>query len=102
MLSAARNASSDQSSSGRPASSTKAFGPPAPSRSPEPAAAITADAEVLGGRLGGAEALLQQLVQIGLCPVLVLVQRVHELGGEDLLGPGIHLLLARGEPLLPL
>jgi len=44
MLSALANASSDHSRSGRPASLTKAFGPPAPSLSPEPAAAMTADA----------------------------------------------------------
>src|SRR5512144_334681 len=101
---AARKASSDHSISGRPAISTKAFGPPAPSRCPEPAAAITADAEgpaSLGGRLCGAEALLQQLVQVGLRPVLVLVEGVHELRGEDLLGAGVHLLLAGGESLLP-
>src|SRR4029453_14010884 len=97
---AGRNGSSDQTSNGRPASSTRAFGPPAPSRSPEPAAAITADAGGLGGRLCGAEALLQQLVQVALGPVLVLVERVHEFGGEDLLGAGVHLLLARREPLL--
>ena len=38
----ARKASSDHSTIGLPASGTKAFGPPAPSRSPEPAAAMTA------------------------------------------------------------
>src|SRR5512132_1335702 len=105
MLDASRKASSDQSSSGRPATWTNAFGPPAPSRSPEPAAAITADAARpawLGGRLCGAEALLQQLVQVGLRTVLVLVERVHELGGEDLLGTGVHLLLAGRKSLLPL
>src|SRR5690349_12656791 len=102
MQPASLNASSDQSSSGRRASSTKAFGPPAPSRSPEPAAAITADAELLGGRLCGAEALLQQFVQVRLGTVLVLVEGVHELGREDLLRTGVHLLLARGESLLPL
>src|SRR5262249_41821385 len=101
-VAASLNASRDQSSSGRRASSTKAFGPPAPSLSPEPAAAITADAEVLGGRLCGAEALLQQLVQIGLRSVLVLVEGVHELGGENLLRAGVHLLLTRRESLLPL
>ena len=36
------NASIDHSTIGRPASGTKAFGPPAPSLSPEPAAAMTA------------------------------------------------------------
>src|SRR5262249_30821329 len=98
-------ASSDHSSIGRPARAAKAFGPPAPSLCPEPAAAITAAAEGrawLGGRLCGAEALLQQLVQGCLRAVLVLVQRVHELGREDLLGAGVHLLLAGRETLLPL
>src|SRR5687768_13559561 len=91
--SAARIASSDHSIIGRPASSTKAFGPPAPSLSPEPAAAITALAAASGGRLGG-EALLQQPVQVQLGLLLVLVEGVHELGGEDLLGACVHLLLA--------
>src|SRR4051794_12427962 len=102
---AARNASRDHSSMGRPASSTNAFGPPAPSLCPEPAAAITAKAEGrawLGGRLCGAEALLQQLVQVGLGAVLVLLEDVHELRREDLLGTRVHLLLAGGKALLPL
>ena len=34
--------------------------------------------------------------------LLVHVERVHELGGEDLLGPGVHLLLPGGEALLTL
>ena len=38
----ARKASIDHSTIGLPATGTKAFGPPAPSRSPEPAAAMTA------------------------------------------------------------
>src|SRR3954463_8717881 len=105
IVAAARNASRDHSSIGRPAISTKAFGPPAPSLCPEPAAAITADAggrARLGGRLCGAEAFLQQLVQVGLRAVLVLVEGVHELRREDLLGTRVHLLLAGGESLLPL
>src|SRR5262249_45316459 len=102
IVSAARKASSDHSSIGRPARSTKAFAPPAPSLSPEPAAAITAAAETFsGGRLCGAEALLQQLLQVVLRALLVLVQRVHELGRQDLLGAGVHLLLPGGESLLP-
>ena len=84
----------DHSTIGRPANGTKAFGPPAPSLSPEPAAAITADTSALGGRLCGSEALLQELVQVGLRALLVLVQRVHELGREDLLRARVHLLLA--------
>ena len=43
-LGARANAASDQATSGRPATSTSAFGPPAPSLSPEPAAAISAAA----------------------------------------------------------
>ena len=50
------------------------------SLSPKPAAAITSvGVRALLGRSLGAEALLQQLVQIGLGPVLVLVEGVHEL-----------------------
>src|SRR5215217_1937516 len=100
-LCARANASSDHSTSGRPASGTKAFGPPAPSLSPEPAAAMTADAAGASGRRLGAEALLQQLVQVGLGALLVLAERVHELGREDLLRPGVHLLLPGREALLP-
>jgi hypothetical protein len=33
---------------------------------------------------------------------LVLVERVHQLGGQDLLGPGEHLLLTRRQALLML
>src|SRR4051795_299803 len=101
-LSQARKASIDHSIIGRPATCTKAFGPPAPSRSPEPAAAMTAvTAELLGGRSGG-EPLLEEAVEVFLGAVLVLVERIHELRGEDLLRPGVHLLLAGGEPLLVL
>ncbi len=58
----------------------KAFGPPALSLSPRPAAAITSvGVRALLGRSLGAEALLQQLVQIGLGARLVLVEGVHEL-----------------------
>jgi hypothetical protein len=57
-----------------------AFGPPAPSLSTEPAVAITDLAvTALLGRSLSVEALLQQLVQVGLGAVLVLVERVHEL-----------------------
>src|SRR2546430_1370893 len=101
-LPARARASSAQSISARPASGTKAFGPPAPSRSPEPAAATTAEAGGPSGRRLGPEALLQQLVEVGLGPVLVLAERVHELRREDLLLPRVHLLLASGETLLPL
>src|SRR4051794_11596159 len=101
--SARARASTDQATSGLPPTSTSAFGPPAPRRSPEPAAATIAVAicAPLGGG-GGAEALLQELVEVGLGSVLVLLEGVHELGGEDLLRPGVHLLLAGREALLPL
>src|SRR5687767_1453670 len=105
MLAAARIAASDHATSGRPPSSTSDFGPPAPSLSPEPAAAITAaacaDAGVSGG-CGRAEALLQQPVDVLLGPFLVLVEGVHELRRQDLLGAGVHLLLACREALLVL
>lgn len=42
MRPAAAAAASEWASSGRPASATKAFGPPAPSLCPEPAAAMMA------------------------------------------------------------
>jgi len=45
-VAAMSKAASDQASSGRSPSSTKAFGPPAPSLCPEPAAAMTAVARV--------------------------------------------------------
>jgi hypothetical protein len=61
--------------------------------------AVTAAA--IGGRSGGV-ALLEEAVEVFLRPLLVLVECVHELGGEDLLRPGVHLLLARGEALLHL
>jgi hypothetical protein len=56
----------------------------------------------VSGRLDAAEAVLQQVVQIVLGPVLVLVEDVHKLRGEDLLRAGVHLLLAGGEALLHL
>ncbi len=77
-LSARPKASRAHPTSGLPASGTKAFGPPAPSLSPEPAAAMTAETEERSGRRRGPEALLQQLVQVGLGSVLFLVERVHE------------------------
>src|SRR4051794_6359138 len=93
-LSQARKASIDHSIIGRPPRSTNAFGPPAPRRSPEPAAAMTAViAGLLRGRSGG-EPLLEEAVEVFLGAVLVLVERVHELRGKDLLRPGLHLLLA--------
>src|SRR5215212_5875713 len=43
-----------------------------------------------------------QILQMRLRLVLLHVERVHQLGGEDLLRAGVHLLLARREPLLGL
>src|SRR6185312_1140779 len=84
-----------------PATGTKAFGPPAPRRSPEPAAAITA-VTAMGLLRGGGEALLQEAVEVFLRALLVLVKRIHELGGEDLLRPRVHLLLTGRETLFHL
>ena len=42
----------------------------------------------------------EQVVEMLLGLVLVLVERVHQLGGEDLLGPGEHLLLTRRQALV--
>jgi len=89
---AARQAAIDHSTIGLPASGTKAFGPPAPSLRPEPAAATTAVTDAAELRRGG-EALLQQPVEVFLRALLVFVERVHELRGEDLLRPRVHLLL---------
>ena len=89
---AARQAAIDHSTMLLPASGTKAFGPPAPSLCPEPAAAITAVTDAAELRRGG-EALLQQPVEVLLRALLVFVERVHELRGEDLLRPRVHLLL---------
>src|SRR3954462_11681597 len=73
---AARQASIDHSTIGLPPSGTKAFGPPAPSLCPEPAAAMTAVTLLeLGGRRGGV-ALLQQAVEVFLRAFLVFVERV--------------------------
>ena len=52
IVSAASNASSDHATIGRPASSTSAFGVPAPRRSPEPAAARSAVASAEDPRPG--------------------------------------------------
>jgi hypothetical protein len=54
-----------------------------------------------GARRGG-ETLLQQSVEVLLRALLVLVERVHELRCEDLLGARVHLLLAGREALLHL
>src|SRR4051794_35159935 len=46
--------------------------------------------------------VLDQLLEMRLRFVLLHLERVHELRGEDLLGAGVHLLLAGGETLLAL
>src|SRR4051812_24602889 len=85
---------------------TNALGPEDPRRSPRPAATTSATADISGLlRGGGGQALgrrLQQVVEVGLRVVLALLQRVHQLGGEDLLGAGEHLLLAGREALVVL
>src|SRR5437588_6183570 len=104
---AAPRAVRHQQISGRPASGTSAFGAPAPNRSPLPAAATTAVAIYAGApdvllRSAGAlrVALLEKVVEVLLGLLLVHVERVHELGREDLLRPREHLLLAGREALL--
>src|SRR5690606_29610573 len=92
----------DQATSGLPPTGTSAFGPPAPRRDPEPAAAMIAVARApLGGR-GGTEALLEEVVDVLLRTLFVLLEGVHELGREDLLRARVHLLLAGRETLLHL
>src|SRR4051794_10543495 len=88
---------------GRPPSMTNALGPPVPRRSPRPAATSSATAIrlVLRGGLR-ARGLGQQVVEMLLRAVLVHLQRVHQLGREDLLRAGEHLLLTRRQALLML
>src|SRR4051812_37900343 len=101
---AARRASSDHSIIGRPASGTNAFGRWAPSREPEPAATRSPIGVLLGsgGRSGGELVCRAQedLVEVRLGLVLGLLERVHHLGREDLLGTGVHLLLAGRQALV--
>src|SRR4051794_7939204 len=101
---AARRASNDHSIIGRPASSTNAFGTVAPSREPEPAATRSPIGVLLGRRGRGGSELVggaqEDLVEVRLGLVLGLLERVHHLGREDLLGAGVHLLLARREALV--
>src|SRR3954462_3815837 len=98
-------ASRDHSSIGRPASTTNALGRSAPRRSPLPAATRRAAAFMRLTRsretpLRGGLLAVQQLVEVLLGLLLRLLERVHQLGRQDLLGAGVHLLLARGETLL--
>src|SRR5688572_9056856 len=99
---AAAIASSDQATIGRPARATNAFGRPAASRAPLPAAtmiaadrnALCSDARAVGRMdrgpcvkaggvcLGGGRQVLarEHLVEVGLGLVLGLLERVHQLG----------------------
>ena len=95
-----------------PASVTSALGRPDPRRSPRPAATINATA------ISHARTLLRRRPPPCRCrcrrpfglesssyrcsstSLLVHLERIHQLGGEDLLGAGEHLLLARREALL--
>src|SRR5579875_2842537 len=110
---AAASANSDHSISALPPSCTSALGQPAPRRSPEPAPSSSATASagspiprtceraLLARRdLLARLAAREQLVEVDLDLLLVLVERIHQLGGEDLLRPRVHLLLARRESLL--
>src|SRR4051812_7827024 len=67
-----------------------------PARRRRSAQGLRGGPDLLAGRFG------EQVVEVLLGLVLVLVERVHQLGGEDLLGAGEHLLLARGEALVEL
>ena len=99
------SAFTDHSSIGFPPSMTNALGRSAPRRSPRPAATRTAIDTYLAatGTLPLASAdSREQVVQMGLGAVLVHLERVHQLGREDLLRPREHLLLTRREPLLGL
>src|SRR5436309_125372 len=98
---------------GLPASVTSALGRPDPRRSPRPAATINATAISLAcdGLLRGdrhlhwtldARGLREQRVDVLLDLVLVHLQRVHQLGREDLLRSREHLLLAGRQTLLGL
>src|SRR3978361_621928 len=87
---------------------TNALGPEAPRRSPRPAATMRATAMgglVLRGR-AGRHLLLggggQEVVEVLLGLLLLHLERVHQLGGEDLLGPDEHLLLTCREALVDL
>src|SRR5919107_6079533 len=96
------------STSGRPAQTTNALGRSAPRRSPLPPAG-TIPTTVMFVSLGGGRSAVAALVRLGdqvfqmrLGLVLLHVERIHQLGREDLLGTRVHLLLARREPLLGL
>src|SRR5215212_6500511 len=110
--------------SGRPAQTTNALGRSAPRRSPlPPAGTIPTTLMAAGGprprtpvasgrwpaalrrrrrAVAAYVRLGDQLLQMSLGLVLLHVERVHELGREDLLRAGVHLLLARRETLLGL
>src|SRR4051812_35565293 len=98
----ARTARRDHSSRVRPAQTTNALGRPAPRRSPLPAATTMATASKGVSRLVRREGVLavEDAVEMRLGLVLGHLERVHQLGGEDLLGAGVHLLLARRQALV--
>src|SRR5215211_8516083 len=100
------SASRLHSISGRPAQTTNALGRSAPRRSPLPPAGTIPTTDTMfvlrggGGAVAAGVRLHDQLLQMRLGLVLLHHERVHQLGREDLLGAGVHLLLARREPLL--
>src|SRR5215211_4192488 len=101
------SASRLHSISGRPAQTTNALGRSAPRRSPLPPAGTIPTTTVIfawlcrgGGAVTARVRLGDQLLQMRLRLVLLHVERVHQLGGEDLLGAGVHLLLAGRQSLL--
>src|SRR3954454_20849480 len=88
-----RRASTDHSNSGFPPRTTNALALPEPRRSPlPPAGTIPTTVMLVSGRGRGAVAagvrVLDQLLEVRLGLVLLHLERVHQLGGEDLLGPG--------------
>src|SRR3954467_6693860 len=108
-----RSTSRLHSISGRPAHTTNALGRSDPRRSPRPAAGTmptTVNSAPffvkLAGRGRSAVALgvsvPDQRIEVLLGLALVHVERVHQLGGEDLLRARVHLLLPRREALLGL
>src|SRR5215208_30148 len=103
------SAANERSSRVWPARTTNALGRSAPRRSPLPPAGTIPTTDTvpgLRGRGGRAAAgdvgLLDERLEVRLGVLLLHLERVHQLGGEDLLGSGVHLLLAGREPLLGL
>src|SRR3954452_10030767 len=106
-----RRTSRLHSISGRPAQTTNALGRSDPRRSPRPAAGTmpttvkTSLPKLAGCRWGAVPLGVRvpdQRIEVLLGLALVHLERVHQLGGEDLLRARVHLLLPRRESLLGL